>query len=211
MTTEPEPESADSPDVGLPEIQSESSQFYLHVARRALADLQALDPDAVRLGGLTFGSKPPVWEMPSDHFRHAVVCTVFSAAAVEHALVALALMRRYLSYGVMRAKVEELWPKGWLSAKKLLELAATFSKIDAGLLERIRALMKRRDQIVHSQAEGSIDPVEGLPGQEQRRVDLPKITTQVIADAPGDVALAEEAVAAIRAAWGERGWSPFGY
>lgn len=196
--------------LGPLELPFASSEFYLHVASRALSDLQALGMDTMRYGGFVWGQEPLVNEPPSDHFRHAVVCTVFSAAAVEHALVSLALARRWLSRGPNRAEVEAVWPKGWLSASKLIEIASAFSKIDRALLERIKGLMKRRDRIVHSQGEGSETPIPEAPGEVERRVALPRITTDVLADAPGDVALADEAVKAIYAARGEKGWSPHG-
>jgi hypothetical protein len=187
----------------------ESSKFYLHVARRALRDLEALPADAVQLGGWTPGEEPRWEEVPSEHFRHAVVCTVFSAAAVEHALVAIALMRKSLGCrGPERQLLDSVWPR-MLSGTALVRIARASTKVDPALLSRVEGLVKRRNRIVHSQADDWETPVEGREGWTERGVELPAITPDVIRDAPGDVRIAEEAVEAIQKARGEPEWNPF--
>lgn len=194
---------------GSERIPLESSDFYLHVAQRALADLKALPPEGVSLGAWKPAENTIRLEMPSDHFRHAVVCTVFSAAAVEHALVAVALLRKTLqSRGPERSLIGSVWP-GMLTGKALLKIMRAATKIEEPLLSRIEGLLARRNKIVHSQAEDSETPVEELPGETERKVELPPITRDVIGAAPGDVKIAEDALAALRVARGDPDWNPF--
>jgi len=163
----------------------------------------------VQLGGWTRAEKPRWEEIPSDHFRQAVVCTVFSAAAVEHSLVAIALMRKSLGCrGPERQLLDSVWPR-MLSGTALVRIARASAKVDPALLSRVEGLMKRRNKIVHSQAEDWETPVEGREGWTERGVELPAITPDVIRDAPGDVQIAEEAVDAIQKARGEPEWNPF--
>jgi len=190
-------------------LSMESSAFYLHVSRRALTDLEAIQAEPIWPGGWRREGELLWDEIPSDHFRHAVVCTVFAAAAVEHALVALAQIRKLRGKGPRRDQVLAVWPRGRLTGVALVGIARALSKVDGDLLTRVEGLFDRRNCIVHSQAEGGGGPVAGLPGWWEKSVDLPGITSEVISDASGDLQIAEEAVEALKVARGEPEWNPF--
>jgi len=64
------------------------ADFYLDIARYSLEQLGRLHKR---------GSRRWIGNGYSSHFRHAVVCIVFSAFAVEHALTELIWISCYLS------------------------------------------------------------------------------------------------------------------
>src|SRR5439155_12670343 len=182
-----------------PVVAMESSRFYLYLAQRAHRDLEAL-PGRPKVGGWTFGQERLREEMPSDHFRHSVICTVFSAAACEHSLVAIASLRKATAHGQQRKLLLRVWPKkrGWLMGKDLVALARALTKVDRTLLTQIEDLMERRNAILHSRAQDWEDPIEGRSGWWERAVQLPAITAALIKNAAGDARIAEEAGEALR-------------
>ncbi len=190
------------------EVQEETSTLYLRIARRALEELTALPPEAVDFGGPRVEEGRFRIAEPSEHFRHGLICTVFAAAAVEHALKALVLLRITTSQGPERALIRALW-RPRLTAGPLIDVVRSVASLDDGLVGRMRDLMRRRNEIVHSQADDWEEPIEGLPGWTERGMELPKITRREIEAALGDVAIAEEAVAALKAARGDPAWNPF--
>lgn len=116
-----------------------NADFYLDIARQELRQLEACD-EQVSLGSTGY----------SAHFRHAVVCSVFAAFAVEYALAELIWTRcffqtpkPYRGFALQHASRLRTIPDK-------LEFIRATTNIPSDLLEDMRPLFDYRNRIAHA-------------------------------------------------------------
>ena len=118
-----------------------SADIFLEIARHHLEELKS--------------TVPPV---SSDlALRHALVCSVFAAVAVEHALAELVWVRAFFQTPLKYRRVAIQRAAAAQSIPSKLEFVRATSALPEPILANIRELSKYRNGLVHAQ----ITPVEG--------------------------------------------------
>ena len=122
-----------------------SADVFLEIARHHAEELKSTPPPV----------STNLAETP--HFRHALICSVFAAAAVEHALAELVWVRaffqtplKYRPLAIQRAKAAR-------TIHSKLEFVQATSALPASVSANIRELSGYRNRLVHAQ----VTPVEG--------------------------------------------------
>lgn len=120
-------------------VNHETTDFYLSIARRAYAELKDC-ADPITLGDDNY----------SEHFRHAIVCSVFSAIAVEHALQTLIWVRCFLQTPEPYRNPALLQAGQLRTIPQKLEFLKLTTKIPDGKLNEVKGLFEYRNRIVHA-------------------------------------------------------------
>lgn len=115
-----------------------NADFCLDIARRELKRLRAC-AGPVRLGSSGH----------SAHFRHAVICSVFSAFAVEHVLTELIWVRCFFQTPEPHRRVALQHASGLRTISGKLGFIQAATKIPAHILADMKRLFEYRNQIAH--------------------------------------------------------------
>ena len=133
-----------------------NADFYLEIARQELDQLKhCAEPVVV-------GSKY------SDHFRHAVVSSIFSAFAVEYALTELIWAKCFFQTPEPHRRISLLCASRMRTIPERLEFVRRTTKVPNDLVSKIQELLNYRNRIAHCHIkvfEGKVldfDSVESL-------------------------------------------------
>lgn len=115
------------------------ADFHFEIAQRELEQLKEC-PDPVRLGG---GGEY------SDHFRHAIACSLFSALAVEHAVTELIWVKWVFPPVLGPYRGARSAPK--MQRKPvLLQFLRDNTGMSSELIDDMDTLFHYRDQVAHA-------------------------------------------------------------
>ena len=136
-----------------------NADFYLEIARQELDELrQCADPVVV---GSTY----------SDHFRHAVVSSMFSAFAVEYALTELVWVKCFFHTPDPHRRISLLYASRARTIREKLEFVRRTTEIPNELVSGIQNLFDYRNRMAHCHVKAfqgkvfDINSVESLVSQ----------------------------------------------
>ena len=113
-------------------------EFYLSIAKEEIAALDRLS-EPVSIGSSSY----------SGHFRHAAVASVFSAAAVEHAIATVVWVECFLAVPQEhRAKTQQLAKTIRRVSDQITFLRANTS-VEHDTLLQMKTLFDRRNRLLH--------------------------------------------------------------
>ena len=120
-----------------------SAELFLAIAEQHLHELDELS------GPVTVGS-----DEVSDHVRLGLICSVFSAFAVEHAMSELIWVRCFLQSPLPYRHVTALQARSARTVPAKLALLRAVTDLDEELLGGLKDLFEYRNQIAHATIEG---------------------------------------------------------
>lgn len=114
-----------------------NADFYLEIARQELDELKNC------VGPVVTGSRY------SEHFRHAVVSSIFSAFAVEYALTDLVWAKCFFQTPEPHRRISLLCASRMRSILDKLEFLRKTTKVPNALVTRMQELFDYRNRIAH--------------------------------------------------------------
>lgn len=118
-----------------------NEEFYMAIARHHLEKLSKCP------GPISFGV-----DGYSEHFRHAVICSVFSAMAVEHAISKFLWFKCCLSEtGESRRKGAKHLKAKLYNMSNKLDFFRSNTNLSPSVIDRMDELFRYRNWLVHSQ------------------------------------------------------------
>jgi hypothetical protein len=188
-------------------------RFYLGIAEDSLKRLEHL-AEPLDGGGVTFPE--PTYRLTyrrhSPHFEHALICSAFSAFAVEYEATRLAVWRTRFQIPVAgQPSPSKVIPERppW---KQVVACLREVTEVPGPIIRKMDKLMMYRHSIVHTRMvlppDIEVRPAL-LPGQKRelvRRIRTPRITCRNVVLAPRHFANAVEAVEALRKETGSDKW-----
>jgi len=118
-----------------------NADFYLGIAKHELDQLR------LSVGPIVVGDRY------SEHFRHAIICSVFSAFAVEYALTELIWVKCFFRTPEPHRRIALLCASKMRNVPQKLEFVRKTTGIDDSLLGEMKKLFDYRNQIAHCHVE----------------------------------------------------------
>jgi hypothetical protein len=198
-------------------VNMTNADFFLQIARDHTKKLRACR------GPITLGSRGY-----SKHFTHAVISSMFSAFAVEHALAQLIWVRCFFQTPEPYRRIALQHASGLRTTPQKMAFIRVATRLPEDMLKDIEKLFQYRNGIAHSRVttfEGKVldfDKVlEAIPEgkavdfeeladlvveREARYLQLPGLSSEDVDIAEANLNLAERAVEALHEAMNSSDW-----